>query len=167
MRTSNVEHRTSNIEPKRKRGGYVRPEKRKCERRTSNFELRTSNIEPKRKRGGYVFSQSRVGKRCHAGANLGYAAVVRVGAFYCVGFLLIVNEKPETSGFSLFIRPAGGSPAGEFFLLVRFDAIRRLSFFGLDGRFPRVWSRLVSRGDARCCRAQTSLSKSPRDRAGC
>jgi hypothetical protein len=70
--------------------------------------------------------------------------VVRVGAFYCVGFLLIVNEKPETSGFSLFIRPAGGSPAGEFFLLVRFDAIRRLSFFGLDGRFPRVWSRLVS-----------------------
>jgi hypothetical protein len=61
-------------------------------------------------------SKSRVGKRCQGGAFLSYAAVVRIGAVHCAGFLFMVNEKPETSGFSLvFIRPAGGSPAGEIF----------------------------------------------------
>jgi hypothetical protein len=60
--------------------------------------------------------ESRVGKRCQGGAFLSYAAVVRIGAVHCAGFLFMVNEKPETSGFSLvFIRPAGGSPAGEIF----------------------------------------------------
>jgi hypothetical protein len=60
--------------------------------------------------------ESRVAKRCHGGANLSYETVGQVGGSHCIGFFLWVNEKPETSGFSL-AKPAQRAvpPRGKFF----------------------------------------------------
>lgn len=58
---------------------------------------------------------SRVVKRCQGPQDLSYEAARRVDVVHCAGFFLLVNEKPETSGFSLVFPPGGRFPRGGIF----------------------------------------------------